>query len=425
MEHLSNVKLKRMAIIGGGASGLTTAFLTQHQYEITLFEKNNYLGGNALTHYEDSFPNEMGATAFNQRSYPYFTRLLEMLKIETINLSQNNIYTYHNKNTGVQRILNNTFPKSLLNLSVVLQIRRLRKEILKRDPQTLCGEFFNSLSWFDQKIKNEILYPFLSFLTITFKKDLDMVPISQLMAVLELTQFHQPFEVSGQRVRNGMSSYINKLVSLLHIKINLNTPVMKIEKIENFWKVNGEEFDLLVMSCDPHTVYKLLPSYFPYFKDVTVLNTTIDVVKNGIDFNSFYTAIDYDMDYVFYEKQSIDNPNTNLITLSVTVPSKAIDEATFRHTLIDSKMISARTEFQIEEAKLNQEGLYLIGAYLEASQLHEQAIYSAVKLSDKLSPSSYAVKEIKQIKKVTTKWTTKISNFIFNYLLSPVYFLFR
>lgn len=37
--------MKKLAIIGGGISGVSAAYLMQHNYHVTLFDKNSYLGG--------------------------------------------------------------------------------------------------------------------------------------------------------------------------------------------------------------------------------------------------------------------------------------------------------------------------------------------------------------------------------------------
>ena len=40
---------EKIAIIGGGVAGLTAGYLLSDQNEVTLFEKDNRLGGNAYT----------------------------------------------------------------------------------------------------------------------------------------------------------------------------------------------------------------------------------------------------------------------------------------------------------------------------------------------------------------------------------------
>ncbi len=40
---------KRIAVIGGGIAGLAAAWLLAVRHKVTLFEKNDYLGGHART----------------------------------------------------------------------------------------------------------------------------------------------------------------------------------------------------------------------------------------------------------------------------------------------------------------------------------------------------------------------------------------
>ena len=44
--------MRKIAIIGTGISGLTAAYLLNRKYEITIFEKNDYIGGH--TGFEES-----------------------------------------------------------------------------------------------------------------------------------------------------------------------------------------------------------------------------------------------------------------------------------------------------------------------------------------------------------------------------------
>ena len=40
----------KIAIIGSGISGLTTAYILNRTHDITMFEKNDYVGGHTHTH---------------------------------------------------------------------------------------------------------------------------------------------------------------------------------------------------------------------------------------------------------------------------------------------------------------------------------------------------------------------------------------
>ena len=40
----------KIAIIGSGISGLTAGYLLSRNHDVTMFEKNNYIGGHTHTH---------------------------------------------------------------------------------------------------------------------------------------------------------------------------------------------------------------------------------------------------------------------------------------------------------------------------------------------------------------------------------------
>ena len=49
---------KKIAVIGSGIAGLTSAYFLQNDFEVTLFEKNDYLGGHANTRTVKDFQNQ-------------------------------------------------------------------------------------------------------------------------------------------------------------------------------------------------------------------------------------------------------------------------------------------------------------------------------------------------------------------------------
>lgn len=78
----------RIAIVGGGIAGLTTAWLLQHDHEVMLFERQAKLGGHAQTieveHGGQTIAIDVAAEFFgNRRSYPRFHRLLDLLDVPT------------------------------------------------------------------------------------------------------------------------------------------------------------------------------------------------------------------------------------------------------------------------------------------------------------------------------------------------------
>ena len=79
--------MKRIAIIGSGISGLYASYLLYKDYNITIYEKEQYLGGHTRTlsiDYEKGikFNVDTGFIVFNKQNYPNFSKLLNELNVD-------------------------------------------------------------------------------------------------------------------------------------------------------------------------------------------------------------------------------------------------------------------------------------------------------------------------------------------------------
>ena len=79
---------RRIAVIGGGISGLTAGYILSRTDEVTLFEAAGRLGGHADTHLVDEpgggrVAVDTGFIVYNERTYPLLTRLFGELGVET------------------------------------------------------------------------------------------------------------------------------------------------------------------------------------------------------------------------------------------------------------------------------------------------------------------------------------------------------
>ena len=76
----------KIAIIGSGISGLTCAYMLNRKHDITIFEKNDYIGGHTHTHeieYSGRKWNiDSGFIVYNERTYPNFINILDRLGVE-------------------------------------------------------------------------------------------------------------------------------------------------------------------------------------------------------------------------------------------------------------------------------------------------------------------------------------------------------
>jgi predicted NAD/FAD-binding protein len=79
---------RKIAVIGGGVSGLTAGYVLSRTDNVTLFEADGRLGGHADTHLVvpatgPSIPVDTGFIVYNERTYPLLTKMFAELGVST------------------------------------------------------------------------------------------------------------------------------------------------------------------------------------------------------------------------------------------------------------------------------------------------------------------------------------------------------
>lgn len=105
--------MKSFGIIGGGISGLYSAYKLYKTFgnniNITIFERNNKLGGRIDTIHKDNISYEAGAGRFN-KNHKLFFNLLKELELENkiVSINSNKIYIKDNKiiNINISEFIN-------------------------------------------------------------------------------------------------------------------------------------------------------------------------------------------------------------------------------------------------------------------------------------------------------------------------------
>ena len=75
----------RIAIIGTGISGMTSAYLLSEDHEVVVFEANDYVGGHTNTVdvslNGQQYAVDTGFIVFNEKTYPNFVKLMKRLDV--------------------------------------------------------------------------------------------------------------------------------------------------------------------------------------------------------------------------------------------------------------------------------------------------------------------------------------------------------
>ncbi|MGA0334538.1 MAG: NAD(P)/FAD-dependent oxidoreductase [Kiritimatiellia bacterium] len=93
----------KIAVVGAGVAGLTAAWKLQHDAEVSVYEKNAYIGGHTRTLIlpegpDAGTPVDTGFIVMNHRNYPHFTDLLKewQVYLEDSDMS----FSYHEQEGG-------------------------------------------------------------------------------------------------------------------------------------------------------------------------------------------------------------------------------------------------------------------------------------------------------------------------------------
>lgn len=94
----------KIAVVGSGAAGLTTAWLLRRKHDVTLFEKDVRLGGHTSTVVLESGPDagtpvDTGFIVFNDRNYPVLLKIFAQLGCAARNSDMS--FGFHSKVTGL------------------------------------------------------------------------------------------------------------------------------------------------------------------------------------------------------------------------------------------------------------------------------------------------------------------------------------
>jgi predicted NAD/FAD-binding protein len=299
----------RIAIIGSGISGLTSAWLLHKAHEITIFEKNDYFGGHTDTHAvtidKQSLMVDTGFIVFNEHNYPLFCKMLKELKVDSqasdMSFSVNNLISKLAYNpSGMLPLLLNV--QNLLNPSFRRMFKDLKRfydqtrdiEISTIANSTTLEQFLAEYNY-SQDFKLEHLYPMCGALWSANPLEVPKLP---LKFVIGFFQNHKMLQMTERpqwlTVKGGSSAYISALKHQMkatwHTKgvtsVNRETKDIEITTADG----SIHQFDHVIFACHADQALKLmtLPTAneknilgaFSYSPNTMVLHTDRQVMPS-------------------------------------------------------------------------------------------------------------------------------------------------
>jgi predicted NAD/FAD-binding protein len=292
----------KIAIIGGGISGLTAAHLLCAEYEITLFEANDYLGGH--THTLDvpydghQYAVDTGFIVFNERTYPNFIKLLARLGVP----SQPSVMSFavDCQVSGLQYAatnLNTLFSqrKNLLSFPFWRMLREIFRfnrasAVLygSSDMSLTLGEYLRA-NGYSELFISKFLLPMGAAVWSADPGQFLQFPAAAFVQFFTnhgmLNTFDQP---TWRVVQGGSRQYVEPLVRPFRDRVRLSAPIERVQRFNDQVTVTqrggqAEQFDQVILAChsdqalamlaDPSDAERELLGSIPYQKNDTVLHT--------------------------------------------------------------------------------------------------------------------------------------------------------
>ena len=268
---------QRIAIIGSGISGLTTAYLLHKSHEITLFEANDYIGGHTHTvkvaQGEQSYDIATGFIVCNDRNYPNFLKLMDKLNVGmqptemSFSVRNNPLgleYNGHNLNTLFSQRRNLLRPKFYRLIRDILYFNKAAKKAIEEGvAENITLDTFVTQQSLSDIFKNNYLLPMAAAIWSCSMEQAGEFPLHFFLkfflnhGLLDIKNRPQWYAVKG-----GSKAYIDPMTSGFKDQIRLSTPVNSVVRDDSWIEVNHatgkETFDQLVFACHSDQALDLL-----------------------------------------------------------------------------------------------------------------------------------------------------------------------
>ncbi|WP_412971126.1 NAD(P)/FAD-dependent oxidoreductase [Glaciecola sp. MF2-115] len=423
---------KRIAIIGTGISGLSSAFLLNKKFDIKVYEANDYVGGHTATKQvtveNKEYSIDTGFIVYNEWTYPNFIKLMQTLGVKTqateMSFSVKNLKTKMEYNGNTINSLfaqrRNIFRPSFWRLVLdIVKFNKLCKAHISENKETdnITLQEFISKHQLSEVFTNNYILPMCAAIWSTSLEASANFPLSFFLkffnnhGLLNITNRPQWFTIVG-----GSSQYVEPLIASFESKISLNDSVNSVVKTGEQFKIHstkGEDiFDEVIFACHsdqalsmlsakPQTdidisSYKDILGAIPYSMNEVVLHTDTSVlparplawaswnyeIEGAKAEASRPAAVTYNMNIL----QKLQSDTTFCVTLNNTQAidsNKIIGTYHYAHPQFSPAMVKAQER---REEICGKSGMHFCGAYWY-NGFHEDGVRSALDVCKRFGES--------------------------------------
>lgn len=412
---------KKIAVIGSGITGLASAWLLHKQYDVTLFEKNAYIGGHTHTidvpETDRQVPVDTGFIVYNDRNYPNLIGLFAQLGIPTrdtdmsfgFSLNQGELeYSGSSLNTLFAQRKNLFRLSHWRLLQEIMRFNKVAHRLLENPvavPDMSLGEMLDAHQ-FSRDMREHYLLPMGAAI---WSCPVDTMLAFPALSFLRFFANHGLIDIQNRpqwrTVCGGSSVYVRKLLAEMGDKITIQSGAIRVERNATqasvFTDTTKHDFDAVIFACHADEALALLaqPSAeeqrilgcFRYEKNQTYLHTDTNLMpvnrKVWSSWNYLATSQpeyanarqQMTATYWMNNLQGLDTSTDYFVTLNpYQLPSDKhiIAEMTYEHPIFDQAAVAAQPQLASLQG---QQQSWFCGSYHRYG-FHEDAIASAVKV---------------------------------------------
>ena len=272
----------RIAIIGSGISGLTAAYLLNHDHEITLYEANDHIGGHTHTHDIEIegkiWAVDSGFIVYNERTYPNFIRILDELGVErkptrmgfSVKSVSNNLeYAGHSLDGLFSQRRNLIRPSFWRMIKSILRFKKESEEQLNELPLDMTIGSFLEKNHYPSEFIEHFIIPMGASIWSTMPNMMTEIPA---VFFIRFFQNHGILAIKDKPtwwvINGGSKNYVKKMTAGFTDRIMVSTPVKRVKRNDSIEIIAGSpqhmtRFDAVVFACHSDQALALLadPSY--------------------------------------------------------------------------------------------------------------------------------------------------------------------
>lgn len=406
-----------IAIIGTGISGLACAHFLKNDFDLTLFEKDNRIGGHSNTvdvpENGKSLPLDTGFMVYNEVTYPHLTRLFKELEVETkpteMSFSVQQIRQGLEFNGGSMNLLFSQ-RKNFLSprfWKMLLQINRFNKETIEELANPKYGDLslaeYVSLREYGDDFLKWYLSPMAAAVWSSPPERIDSFPARTLMrfwhnhGFLGLNTQHPWRTVTG-----GSREYVRKITASFSGKIHRQTPVRAVLGTRvTLDDGNSQEFDKIIFASHGNQSRALLAAptpleddilaHFQYQPNKAVVHTDPQFMprtrRAWASWNYRVSSTgEHSTHYWMNRLQGVSENENYFVSVNppdTLNPEKIIHRIDYEHPIFTSAAIAAQSRIpELHEAGKTT-NRYYCGAW-QRYGFHEDGIWSAHQLCTEL-----------------------------------------